>query len=198
MHIDDLPDLVTVFAKSTRLTDSSSPSVCAQPPNYCTRQTSDAPILDGRYASHSIPRVAAPVEIHHPAFAIFLGHVNDPTLSVPDDTVKTTAQFMLSQSQIATVENQRTNIRLHLGNLLGISAIPKPNWNRTSSHHVITIPAEANFGEQAALAIVEEKGELGMNGEPSVQGSFSYHAFWNDADRPVRRGLHAISLKLLI
>ncbi|KAJ8483069.1 hypothetical protein ONZ51_g4948 [Trametes cubensis] len=145
---------------------------------------SNAPILDGRYASHSIPRVAAPVEIHHPAFAIFLGHVNDPTLSVPDDTVKTTAQFMLSQSQIATVENQRTNIRLHLGNLLGISAIPNPNWNRTSSHHVVTIPAEANFGEQAALAIVEEKGELGTNGEPSVQGSFSYHAFWNDADRP--------------
>ncbi|KAH9900882.1 hypothetical protein C8Q73DRAFT_786312 [Cubamyces lactineus] len=145
---------------------------------------SDAPILDGRYASHNIPRVAAPVEIYHPAFAIFLGHANDPILSVPDDIVKTTAQFMLSQSQIATAENQRTNTRLHLGNLLGIPAIQNLNRNRTSSDHIITIPAEEKICEQAALAIVEEKGELGTSGEPSVQGSFSYYEFWNDADRP--------------
>ncbi len=174
-----------MFAKSIKLMDRTTPSLSAQPPHYFTRQSSDAPILDGRYAS-SLLGVAAPVEVSHPAFATFLGCVNDASLSVPDDIVKTTAQFMLGQSQIATAERLRTDTRKHLRKLVGYSARQNVNWNGTGSDQIITLGLKVEPYGQASLALVEEKAELGTSGEGSVQGSFSYYEYWNDDDSKVR------------
>ncbi|KAI0752049.1 hypothetical protein C8Q74DRAFT_1308285 [Fomes fomentarius] len=179
---DAVAALAKIFAKSTKSMDRMSPSVSAQPPHYFTRQSSDAPILDGRYAS-SILGVAAPVEVSHPAFATFLGCANDASLSVPDDVVKTTAQFMLCQSQIATAEKLRRDTRKHLKKLVGYSVGQKLNWYGTSSDHIMTLALEVEPYEQASLALIEEKAELGTSGEGSVQGSFSYYEYWNDDDR---------------
>ncbi|KAI1785465.1 hypothetical protein LXA43DRAFT_1115823 [Ganoderma leucocontextum] len=134
-------------------------------------------------------RSAAPVEIYHPVFAAFAANVKNESLEVPGDVVRSTAEFMTSVSKISTSESPRRGIRTRaradLSNLISATIIQVPNSsNSTATDHIVLhFRRSAPFVLPAALAIVEEKDELGFGGEPSVQGSFAYVDFWTEKRR---------------
>ncbi|KZT71125.1 hypothetical protein DAEQUDRAFT_810115 [Daedalea quercina L-15889] len=163
------------FIRAVKVTDRLSTSLSTSPSHYSSHQQSKVPILDGRYGvqAEGPHSVAAPVKLFHSAFATFLGHAKDQTLSVPEDIVKRTAEFMHSQSKIATLESLRIETPKYLSKLLAAAVTQSINTSRTNSVHIIGLTLTSEPYQQAALAIIEEKGELGQSGDPSVQGSFS-------------------------
>ena len=161
-------------------TETSTPSVSSQPRNYKKHQGGDVPILDGRY--DTLPTSAAvPVEVFHPAFAHFLALARDDTFQPPDDVVRLTADFIHSTSQIVVTESPRQmTTRGMLSKLLGYPAIQAVQLNKSSADHMMPYSCRGEVLGTAALAIIEEKPELGTSGEGSVQGSFSFIQHWND------------------
>ena len=168
------------FEKVFKHTETSTPSVSSQPRNYKKHQGGDAPILDGRY--DTIPTSAAvPVEVFHPAFAHFLALARDDTFQPPDDVVWLTKDFIHSTSQIVAAESPRQmTTRGMLSQLLGYPAIQTVQLNKSSADHMMPYSCRGDVLGTAALAIIEEKPELGTSGEGSVQGSFSFIQHWND------------------
>ena len=168
------------FEKVFKHTETSTPSVSSQPRNYKKHQGGDAPILDGRY--DTIPTSAAvPVEVFHPAFAHFLALARDDTFQPPDDVVWLTKDFIHSTSQIVAAESPRQmTTRGMLSQLLEYPAIQTVQLNKSSADHMMPYSCRGDVLGTAALAIIEEKPELGTSGEGSVQGSFSFIQHWND------------------
>ncbi|KAH9967790.1 hypothetical protein BGW80DRAFT_678631 [Lactifluus volemus] len=158
----------------------STPSVSSQPRNYKKHQGGDVPILDGRY--DTFPTSAAvPVEVFHPAFAHFLALARDDTFQPQDDVVQLTADFIHSTSQIVATESPRQmTTRGMLSKLLGYPAIQTVQLNKSSADHMMPYSCRGEVLGTAALAIIEEKPELGTSGDGSVQGSFSFIQHWND------------------
>lgn len=152
-----------------------TPSVSSQPRFYYDHQNGASPLIDGRYASRPIPG-AIPVELYHPAFARFLGIVGDEKFHPPEALVRNTVGFLTNVSRIATHEkNRQDSTRKMLSALLGQPVCQTVNQNGSSSDHVIQYQcANGAIVGSAALAVIEEKAELGTSGEPSVQGSFSF------------------------
>lgn len=149
---------------------------------YRQYQSGLFPILDGRYAplKGSPATQAPPIEIFHPVFAQFRVLVADVTTEIPPELISETASFMRSVSAIRPIENTRTlPSRLTLSSILGKSFVQNVNHDGTSADHVVLGTTERfRRPEATALALVEEKGEMGASGDPSVQGSFSYTKFW--------------------
>ncbi|KJA15092.1 hypothetical protein HYPSUDRAFT_72261 [Hypholoma sublateritium FD-334 SS-4] len=142
---------------------------------YFQHQNGISPLIDGRYATVPIAG-AIPVELYHPAFAQFLGIVGDKEFHPPEALVRSTVRFLSNVSQIATSENSRQqSTRNMLAELLGHPVFQTVHRNGSSADHVIQYQcAGGSIVGSAALAVIEEKAELGTSGEPSVQGSFSY------------------------
>ncbi|KAF5369674.1 hypothetical protein D9615_010238 [Tricholomella constricta] len=108
---------------------------------------------------------APAIELFHPVFAEFFARADDNTTDIPDTVVCGTASLMRSVSAISTTESTRTDSRKSLSTILGQSSWQTRTWTGAA--------------ETTALALLEERGELGVGGcEPSVQGSFSYAKFW--------------------
>ena len=141
--------------------------------------------MDGRYA-HKPNTIPLPIEIYHSAFAAFAAESRDPNLAVPDDFVQKISQLMLFVSQISVLESPRQErTREKLQELLGFAATPLRSASGSAPDHGIVSTQPGMIGS-AALAIVEEKSELGSGNDPVVQGSFSYLAHWSDNGQKVR------------
>ncbi|EPT02361.1 hypothetical protein FOMPIDRAFT_53836 [Fomitopsis schrenkii] len=128
------------------------------------------------------PSLALPVELLHFVFAQFMTEMVDERLPVPEDVVKKTAKLMLHLSQIVTKERQREDTRDDLSDILNCDITQTVNRNQTSADHIIIYNRPSHPKEQIALAIVEEKAELGTGSVPSVQGSSSYEEHWRSQD----------------
>jgi hypothetical protein len=160
--------------------ETSTPSVSSQPRNYKKHQGGDVPILDGRYDTHPTS-AAVPVEVFHPAFAHFLSVARDDTFQPQGDVVQLTADFIHSTSQIVAPESLRQmTTRGMLSRLLGYPAIQTVQLNKSSADHLMPYSCTGEVLGTAALAIIEEKPELGTSEDGSVQGSFSFIQHWND------------------
>ena len=176
------------------MTDRKSTSVSARSRNYRNNQDGGLPILDGRYGGNGPLPVAPPVEVFHPVFASFVADVADHNMQVPADVVTTTANFMRSLSEIAVSESSRTDTRDALMDLLAAVVQQTVDKNTSSADQIINYNRTSAPYQQAVLAIVEEKAELGSGSDPSVQGSFSYIEHWISAYRKV--GLIALHASL--
>ena len=175
------------------MTNRSSPCVSARSRNYRHNQDGQLPILDGRYGGNGPLPVAPPIEVFHPAFASFVADLADHNMQVPADVVTTTANFMRSLSEIAVSEGSRTDTRSALTDLLA-AVVQQTVNHKSSTDHIIVFNRTSAPYQQAVLAVVEEKGELGSGLDPSVQGSFSYIEHWISAYRKV--GLIALHASL--
>ncbi|PCH36541.1 hypothetical protein WOLCODRAFT_127314 [Wolfiporia cocos MD-104 SS10] len=178
---DVLTEMIKQFNRSKK-EDRDSPSQSAKPTNYLKHQNGSAPILDGRYGDHPTS-LAPPIEIYHPAFAAFVGNYHNESLTPPEDLVAATSKFMDDMSQISSLEHSRKSTREHLARLLDIVVDQNANKNKTIADHYVTYDRKTQPSVKAALAIIEEKAELGQSSEPSVQGEFSYLHYWTQDDR---------------
>ena len=86
---------------------------------------------------------------------------------------------------MATKSPRQMTTRGMLGKLLEYPAIQTVQLNKSSADHMMPYSCKGDVLGTAALAIIEEKPELGTSGEGSVQGSFSFIQHWND--QKVRR-----------
>ncbi|RXW17797.1 hypothetical protein EST38_g8056 [Candolleomyces aberdarensis] len=157
------------------------PSVSSKPLNYLEFQNGPVPILDGRYGTTPNP-IALPVEVHHPAFAEFSAVARDSVREPPDDIIDLTIQLMATSSRIVTTELDRQSAtRDLLSKILRFPVIEAVNRNRSSAYYAATYSRSGSdpIGA-AALGIIEEKIDLGISGDPSTQGSFSYLQHWTD------------------
>ena len=184
------------FHKAVNLSGRPTPSVGANPPQYLKHQDGGVPILDGRYGEKQCRLIAPPIEVYHPAFAAFVANASNQSLTVPEEIIQSTAGFMEYVSKISTNESHHGETRTWLSKLFSAAVSQSPNKNRTSADHVVLHDRTSDPFVLAALAIVEEKSELGQSGEPSVQGSFSYVEFWTEGDRSVRLRSHSTSVLL--
>lgn len=130
-------------------------------------------VLDDRHPDGYNPTVALPIEIYHPAFAKFLANIRNTDLEVPTDVVQPTARIIEEASKIATAEPQREMTYRILADVL------KHNI-RSSKDYILPVYRTEEPKEVAAATIVEEKGELGWSGDPSIHGTLAYLAFWSD------------------
>lgn len=165
---------------------AKSPSVNTKSVQYREYQSGPFPILDGRYTpSESSPETRGPpIELFHPIFAEFRALATDTTIEVPSKAISDTASFMRSASAIRPIEDNRTlPSRMALSSILGKCFVRNTNADKTSADHV-ALGTTKRFSrpEPTALALVEEKGEMGAGGDPSVQGCFSYTKFWLGED----------------
>ncbi len=106
------------------------------------------------------------------------------TSNLSEELIDQTAELMRSASGIATREKSRqTPTRTHLSEILTRALTQCVNTDLSSSDHIILHDRRKTPVEAAALAIVEEKSELGSGGcDVSIQGGCSYLAFWRSAD----------------
>jgi hypothetical protein len=153
---------------------------------YREYQGGQFPILDGRYtpSENSPATQGPPIEIFHPIFAEFRALATDHTIEIPYKVISDTASLMRSASAIRPMEDNRTlSSRMALSSVLGRCFVQNTNPDRTSADHV-ALGTTKRFSrpEPTALALVEEKGEMGTGGDPSVQGCFSYTKFWLGED----------------
>ncbi|KJA23031.1 hypothetical protein HYPSUDRAFT_54653 [Hypholoma sublateritium FD-334 SS-4] len=83
-----------------------------------------------------------------------------------------------------------------LRQLLGYGVVQTTQMDGSSADHIVLcdIGAGTPAVDVAALVIIEEKGELGNKGDPSVQGSFSYIKHWHE--HPRGPGLRFLALSL--
>lgn len=197
---DSYPQMSIAFNRRNRLPASSMPSTSALPVNYAQAQQDEGRyIVDGRYAKACPLRAALPVELFHPVFAQFVTGMADEQLQVPEDVVKDTAKLMLHLSQIAVKEKQREDTCDDLSDILDCDITQTVDRNRTCSDHIIIYNRPSHPKDQIALAIIEEKAELGSGGsDPSVQGSFSYEAHWRDTAREVHYFCHLAHRHILM
>ncbi|KAL0945302.1 hypothetical protein HGRIS_000808 [Hohenbuehelia grisea] len=152
-----------------------SPSVNTKPPNYSSYQKGPTPILDGRY-SDTAHAPALPVELYHPAFAVFRGVSENTSIRPPDEVIRGTRNLMMSTSQIQTGESMST--RALLSELLAPGLTQTVNLDRSWPDHSFTQGrTEKPFGYASPL-IIAEKPDLGTGGDCSVQGSFSFQSTW--------------------
>jgi len=77
-------------------------------------------------------------------------------------------------------ESTPVTTRGMLSKLLEYPAIQAVQLNKSSADHMMPYSCRGEVLGTAALAIIEEKPELGTSGEGSVQGSFSFIQHWND------------------
>ncbi|RPD56942.1 hypothetical protein L226DRAFT_615287 [Lentinus tigrinus ALCF2SS1-7] len=165
-HADEAKDVLTKLRKGLQKLRQSGPSGTpsrnCQPNHYHEHQSGENPILDGRYGNKHTT-IAPPVEDFHYAFAQFKAECHDEQTPLPEEFVRRIGELMDTVSQIKVDDElgRQANTRSLLSNILS-----------------------ATFGQVvnslAALAILEEKDELGTSGDGSVQGSFSYLQHWMD------------------
>lgn len=176
------PERETLF---THVISKGSPSSVCEPKRYKSFQDSATPLRDGRSGKKE-PVATPPIEVVHPAFAAFCAAATSTSL-VPDrDILEPTIAFMADSAIIEAREEARIHrTRALLTALLSSGAGKPSNINSTSADHsVLYHCSTAPFGV-AALAIVEEKAEMGQNGDPSTQGVFSYVHHWGDSGQKV-------------
>ncbi|PCH37406.1 hypothetical protein WOLCODRAFT_84409 [Wolfiporia cocos MD-104 SS10] len=155
--------------------------------NYHTHQSGIFAILDGRYGD-SPNTIAPPVEIYHPVFASFVAEDRDDTLGLPTDFVQKVAKLLRTVSQIATIERSReATTRSLLSDLLNLTIVQMVNRNSTSADYIVTYHRGSQPLGAAAIAIVEEKDELGSSGDASVQGSLAFIEHWTDSNQDALR-----------
>ncbi|KAJ8482566.1 hypothetical protein ONZ51_g5275 [Trametes cubensis] len=172
---------ISGFRKVRQSGPSGSPSRNCQPKQYYEHQCGDNPILDGRYGSKPTT-VAPPVEDFHYAFAQFKAQCSDEQLPVPEEFVRKVDEVTIAVSKIK-VDGElspEANTRSLLSNLFSATFGQLDNSTKTSADNVYSYSRVRQPLGLAALAIVEEKAELGSSGDGSVQGSFSYMQHWLD------------------
>ena len=175
----------TGFYKMQQSGSSGTPSQNCRPPDYYRYQDGPTPILDGRYANHP-NTIALPVEDFHSAFACFVAQHKVERLQPPEEFVRKCCQYMDATSKIGTDEKRReSDTRQLLSNLLSATFTQLVNEDRTSANHTMVYSRDKAPLGLAALAIVEEKTELGTGGDGSVQGSFTYTQHWLDSGQRV-------------
>lgn len=174
----------------------------AKTSNYIVNQSSDHPILDGRYGNKG-PNCAPPIELYHPVYARLVARMRDNIVAVAGDTqtcaglpetkperqqlLSNTIEFMQSVSELVTSETLRSeDTRKSLRTLLGMVVTQGINPDRSTADHIITskVQKKGIMGE-VALVIIEEKVELGQSSDPSVQGGLSYLHYWKSQDQLV-------------
>ena len=136
-------------------------------------------ILDGRFAEEQNP-IPPPIEIFHPVFAAFVAESRDPNLEVPESLVQQIPEFMRRVSNICTKEGSRyLDTRELLTKLLGVPIRPLILENRyTPDHGFVYSRANGDPIGNTAVAIIEERSELGSGNDAVVQCSFSYREYW--------------------
>ncbi|KIY73275.1 hypothetical protein CYLTODRAFT_440083 [Cylindrobasidium torrendii FP15055 ss-10] len=163
----------------TNVRSGPTPSLSAQPRNYIAFQNGTTPITDGRYGK-SVNDPGIPVELFHPAFAEFRSVANDNTQQPPLDLIELTLDFMRGVARISTDEASRQGFtRRMLAEIISVGVVQTVNSNKSSADHIVLNMTHG----AAALAVIEEKPELGHSGEGSVQGSFSYLQHWSDVQQ---------------
>jgi len=157
-----------------------APSLACLPKEYLNYQNGEYPILDGRCGQIPTP-LAPPVTVFHPAFAYFIGASCDTTQTPPRDIVIATRDAMNAASRIQVSEaDRRASTREFLSKILSCQGSQIVNSNRTVADHTFLYVRPNSPRDSTAIAIVEEKAELGTGGDPSVQSYFSYFQFWKD------------------
>ncbi|GJJ11259.1 hypothetical protein Clacol_005491 [Clathrus columnatus] len=146
-----------------------------------------AAIHDGRYGTHRNTTLAPPLELYHPVFAEFKAHLNNPTLELPPDVVLNTMELMVATSEIKTLESERINVRGIVEKLCGLAIMKSENKDETKPDYIFPVTRNSPPIEVALVAVVEEKSELGVNGDPTVQASFSYIHYWADPSHQLLR-----------
>ncbi|GJJ11204.1 hypothetical protein Clacol_005436 [Clathrus columnatus] len=159
------------------------PSTNRKSSYYHIYQENPAAIHDGRYGTHRNTTLAPPVELYHPVFAEFKAHLNNPTLELPPDVVLNTMELMVATSEIKTLESERINVRGIVEKLCSLAIMKSENKDGTKPDYIFPVTRNSPPIEVALVAVVEEKGELGVNGDPTVQASFSYIHYWADPSR---------------
>ncbi|GJJ15115.1 hypothetical protein Clacol_009390 [Clathrus columnatus] len=163
--------------------DGDSPSVNAKSANYRAFQDRKIPIHDGRYGKRKRFTLAPLVELYHPVFAEFKSNISDESLRIPQDIVQQTAKMMVNTSQIQHKEFLRTKpTRLLMAELMYHGLAQSVNFNKSAPDHIALSIRLQPPAEASAVAIIEEKSELGSSGDASVQCAFSYTQFWSQAD----------------
>ncbi|KAF7336569.1 hypothetical protein MSAN_02289100 [Mycena sanguinolenta] len=161
-----------------------TPSQAAKSANYRMEQSGSNPLYDGRYDdANPAATIAPPVQLYHPVFARFIDDVNNTALEIPGEVLVATADLMHKASGIYQDEDARkSKIRPALKKALSLDITNLVNDDRTSPDGGImwTISKpEAALDHTVALAIKEEKRELGEGGcDPSTQASFSVQRYW--------------------
>ncbi|KAF7374001.1 Proteinkinasesubdomain-containingproteinPKL ccin9 [Mycena sanguinolenta] len=146
-----------------------TPSQAAKSANYRMEQSGSNPLYDGRYDdANPAATIAPPVQLYHPVFARFIDDVNNTALEIPGEVLTKTHE----KARFAPLSKKA--LSLDITNLV--------NDDRTSPDGGImwTISKpEAALDHTVALAIKEEKRELGEGGcDPSTQASFSVQRYW--------------------
>ncbi|EKM50342.1 uncharacterized protein PHACADRAFT_264967 [Phanerochaete carnosa HHB-10118-sp] len=178
----DVRELAQKFDEVLKLGQAVTLSQQCQPINYRAHQLTPCAILDGRRAS-SQTCICPPIELFHESFAQFRAIAFDDTHQPPEGVIVSTLELMKNASAIATSEAARSgSTRKMLGKLLNLPAVQTVDRNKNSPDHVMICSCRQLSGT-AALAIIEEKAELGTSGEGSVQGSFSYMSHWASPDQ---------------
>ena len=114
----------------------------------------------------------------------FVLWATNTTIEIPSKIFSDTASFIRSASAIRPIEDNRTlPSRMALSSILGKCFVRNTSPDQMSTDHV-ALGTTKRFSrpEPIALALVEEKGEMGAGGDPSVQGCFSYTKFWPGED----------------
>ncbi|TFK91192.1 hypothetical protein K466DRAFT_542114 [Polyporus arcularius HHB13444] len=178
---DSVGGLTKEFRKFQLTGPSGSPSQNCKPHNYLKYQRGPIPILDGRYAADTPTTIAHPVEDFHYAFASFVAEYRDENTQLPEEFVRKVGALMDAVSVIDTDGSHReSDTRALLSNLLAVAFGRPVNSTRMwfSADHLLNYRREDSPLGVAALAIIEEHIELGVSGDGSVQGSFSYAQHW--------------------
>ncbi|KAJ2921604.1 hypothetical protein H1R20_g15491, partial [Candolleomyces eurysporus] len=178
---DVLAQMQKRFKTTVYESQKATPSVSSKPANYLEFQNGPVPILDGRYGT-TPNSIALPVEVYHPAFAYFSALARDSVREPPDDIIDLTIQLTATSSRIVTTELSRQSAtRDVLSKILRFPIIQTVNQNKSSADHAVIYSRSGSdpIGA-AALSIFEEKADLGISGDPTTQGSFSYLQHWTD------------------
>ncbi|PCH34829.1 hypothetical protein WOLCODRAFT_165848 [Wolfiporia cocos MD-104 SS10] len=184
---DVITEIKTHYQRLVSQQNRLTPSANCNPANYYTHQNGIFAILDGRYGD-SPNTIAPPVEIYHPVFASFVAEDRYDALDLPTDFVQKVAKLLRTVSQIATIEKSRqATTRSLLSDLLNLTIVQMVNRNSTSADYIVTYHRGSQPLGAAAIAIIEEKSELGSSGDASVQGSFSFIEHWADSNQEALR-----------
>ncbi|KAJ3478245.1 hypothetical protein NLI96_g9900 [Meripilus lineatus] len=157
--------------------DLPTPSSACKPSSYLTNQRSEYALLDGREGGHPSDRstMANPIELYHPAFALFRSIVEDSESKVPDDLVRETAKLRRHLSNVESEEDPRHDvIEASFPNLFQTPF--RISVNADSPDLAALCPT--GLIDEAALCVVDIKAELGDSGDPALRGSFQYRQFW--------------------
>ncbi|KAK2462461.1 hypothetical protein APHAL10511_005431 [Amanita phalloides] len=173
--ITGLPE-INHFLKNIEY-DGPAPSQGARSQNYVDIQKqTDGAIYDGRYPYNGKPTTAAPINIFHPIFEVFIRRLHRPTPGPTRRYLKLVREIMDLLTQIQRPEWKRgREFRRVLKEVLGRSVILETNDDQTCSDGSIVIEIA---GSRIPICMMEIKVEGSEGGDPSIQAGLSIRRFW--------------------